>query len=84
MNLEHLIGSTKMKGISKGPRRKYNWEAMKIRGDSQIFYAEGHSKMDTLQSVLGGACRYREKQFPREMYVTRRLPGNQIAIIKVR
>jgi len=84
MNLQHLIGDTKMKGVSNPQRRFYDWDRLKIKGDSLIFDAKGHSEMDTLQSSLGAVCRYREKKNRGEMYVTRRLKGNQIAIIKVR
>jgi len=85
-NLEYLIpraGATKTKGVSKFQKRFYDWNSLKNRGDNQIFFAEGHSKMDALQAALGSAVTRRERNNRGERYVTRRLSGNRIAIIRV-
>lgn len=84
MNLSHLIGKKSNKGIARRRKLNYEWETLIRKGDSKIFDADGFSDMDRLQAAMCSAIAYREKKFPGMQYVTRRLRGNQIALIRVR
>lgn len=61
----------------------YPWATLQKRGDSFIIPAKGASDLDETQSRLCGAVKYRMKKNSGEKYITRRLNGNQVAVVRM-